>query len=233
MSDETQEKPEEMASFFNARAAGYDEHMRTVAFTEWEFIQFYQTLTAPIEETAAAINVLDLGCGTGLELAALFQRAPNAHITGIDLSKKMLAQLRRRYPDHRDQLTLIPASYLTTPFGLRAYDAVISAMTIHHLLRDAKRALYEKIRRALKPGGIYVEGDSVTTPAMEQTFRAAYHEQMAAMPQAGEGHYHIDVPFSLDTQRALLLEAGFTQVDLIWQKDSTAVWNAAVYAAIA
>ncbi|NIM21677.1 MAG: hypothetical protein GTN64_04555, partial [Candidatus Latescibacteria bacterium] len=64
---------------------------------------------------------------------------------------------------------------------------------------------------------------------MESQFVAEYHEQIAAMPPAEDGHYHIDVPFSIETQRSLLLEAGFQDFELIWQRDSTAVWNAAVY----
>ncbi len=86
-----------------------------------------------------------------------------------------------------------------------------------------------KIRAALKPGGKYIEGDSVIPAEMESQFVAEYHEQIAAMPPAEDGHYHIDVPFSIETQRSLLLQAGFQDFELIWQRDSTAVWNAAVY----
>jgi hypothetical protein len=44
-----------------------------------------------------------------------------------------------------------------------------------------------------------------------------------------DGYYHIDIPFAIDTQRALLLEAGFRDFDVIWQEDPTEVLNAAVY----
>ena len=64
---------------------------------------------------------------------------------------------------------------------------------------------------------------------MESQFLAEYHKHVAGMPQAKDGHYHIDVPFSIDTQRSLLWEAGFKNFEVVWQKDSTAVWSAAVY----
>ncbi len=51
------------------------------------------------------------------------------------------------------------------------------------------------------------------------------------MPKAADGHYHIDVPFSIDTQRKLLLDAGYKNFEVIWQMVSTAVWNIAVYVA--
>lgn len=229
MSQDSLEKPEDMAAFFDARAAGYDEHMRGFVFTEAEFNQFYGAISNPIKRTDEPLNILDLGCGTGLELEALFQRAPNAQITGVDVSQEMLALLQRRYTTQLDQITLIADSYLTIPFDQQTYDYVISGMTIHHLLLDTKRKLYEKIRAALKPGGLYIEGDGVTLPEMESQFLAEYTEQVTIMPPAEDGHYHIDLPFSIDTQRTLLLEAGFKNFELIWEKDSTDVWNAAVY----
>jgi len=115
------------------------------------------------------------------------------------------------------------------PLGTQAYDHIISAMANHHLLHDTKRLLYTRIHAALKPGGKYVEGDAVTLVEMESQFLAEYHQEAARLSLAEDGHYHIDVPFSLETQRSLLLEAGFKDFEVIWQKDSTAVWNVAVY----
>lgn len=230
MSTENHEQTEEMASFFDLRAAGYDAHMRENIFSDREFTQFYQALSLPIEKSQKPLNILDLGCGTGLEIEALLQRVPNALITGIDLSRNMLEELKKRYATHMDQITLIADSYLTMSFETQAYDHVISAMSMHHLLHDAKRNLYEKIYATLRPGGKYIEGDSVTFTEMESQFLAEYHQQVVDMPQAEDGYYHIDVPLALDTQRALLLEAGFRDFKVIWEKDNTIVWNIAVYA---
>ena len=44
-------------------------------------------------------SLLDIGCGTGLELASIYQKFPNVKITGIDLSKDMLEKLRVKYAD--------------------------------------------------------------------------------------------------------------------------------------
>jgi len=200
MSIEDIEKPENMAAFF-ARATGYDVHMRDIAFeSDTTFTQFYQAVSSPIGKTNQPLKILDLGCGTGLELEALFQRVPNALITGVDVSENMLERLRKRYIAHMSQITLVTDSYLTMPFGTQVYDHIISAMAVHHLLRDTKRKLYMKIHTALKPGGKYIEGDSVVPAEMESQFLAEYHQQVAGMPRAEDGHYHIDVPFSIDTE---------------------------------
>ena len=130
MSVEEIEKPENMAAFFDVRAAGYDDHMRDIVFPDTAFTQFYQAMSSPIEKTDEPLNILDLGCGTGIEFEALFQRVPNAVITGVDLSSNMLERLRKRNIAHMSQITLVTDSYLTMPFGTQAYDHIISAMSV-------------------------------------------------------------------------------------------------------
>lgn len=229
MSEETVERPEKMGAFFDARAAGYDAHIRGYVYDEPSFARFYETLASPIPQTPAQIRILDLGCGTGLEIYAIFRRAPNARITGIDLASEMLALLEKRYVARMDQIRLIADSYLTADLGEHTYDFVISAMTVHHLLHDAKTELYRRIRAALAPGGRYVEGDTVTTAESETEFLAEYRKQMALVANDGAGTYHIDVPFSLETQERLLREAGFQDFQLLWERDPSDMWNAAVY----
>jgi len=56
-----------------------------------------------------AFNLLDLGCGTGLELNEIFKTHPNIKVTGVDLTKAMLDGLKQKHPDK--DLTLIHASY--------------------------------------------------------------------------------------------------------------------------
>jgi tRNA (cmo5U34)-methyltransferase len=233
MSEEELEVPEPMAAFFDARAAGYDDRQRDFIFPDELFAQFYQALSSPIPMTHEPLSILDLGCGTGLELAFLFERVPNALITGVDVAGGMLELLRKTYSARMDQITLVSDSYLTMPFGTHEYDYVISALANHHVLHDTKRRLYTKIHASLKPGASFIEGDSVTLADSEDQFLAEYHEQVASMPPAEEGHYHIDVPLAMDTQRSLLLEAGFRDFRLLWQRDPTAVWNIAVYAVTA
>ena len=229
MSAEEVENVEEMAAFFDARAAGYDDYMRDSIFPGAEFAEFYQAVTSPIGSSDKPLRILDLGCGTGLELEGLFQRVPSAQVTGIDLAEGMLQFLRQRYVAHASQITLVTDSYLTWPLGRQVYDHAISALSMHHVLRDTKRELYARIHAALKPGGKYIEGDSVIPVDAEAEFLDGYYADAATVPPAPDGHYHLDIPFSIATQRSLLLDAGFRDFQLIWQKDSAAVWNIAVY----
>ena len=222
MSSESSDGPEKMAAFFDARAAGYDAHMqRSVA----SFEDFYAAVAQPIPRTQRALRILDIGCGTGLELDPIFERAPNARVTGIDLSERMLAALREKYAARMDRITLIQGSYLETPFEEGGYDYAVSVMTLHHLLPPRRALLYAKIRHALKLGGSYVEGDYVVSKAEEERLINALRRKADSAGPGGEaGAYHVDIPLALETQRRLLIEAGFAGVEVIWHEGEAAVY---------
>ncbi|MFW6115657.1 MAG: class I SAM-dependent methyltransferase [Chloroflexota bacterium] len=215
--------PERMADFFDARASGYEEHMRrSVA----DFARFYESVAGAVARTNRAVRILDIGCGTGLELEAIVTRAPNARITALDVSAGMLRELRKRYEARVDQFEVIQGSYLELPLGEERYQYVVAVMTLHHLLPARKRALYRKVRKALGPGGTYIEGDWVVSRDEEGGQISHCGESGEAQERALDGRYHIDVPLSVDTERRLLLEAGFSSVDEVWHSDSTAVFAA-------
>jgi tRNA (cmo5U34)-methyltransferase len=218
-------KPESMDEFFDKVAESYDEHMKQNIES---FEEFYSCISTCITETEKAINVLDIGCGTGLEFEAIFEKAPRAMITGIDVSGEMLNILRDKYKKRLGQIALIQKSYLAVPFGKDVYDYVISVMTLHHLLPEQKRSQYQKIKESLKPGGKYVEGDYIVTLEQEKQFLEKYREKRRSDANIGDGTHHIDIPFSLNTQRRLLAEAGFSSMEVLWQGEKAAVYVAIV-----
>jgi tRNA (cmo5U34)-methyltransferase len=214
--------PEEMASFFDERAEGYDEHMRESVIV---FKAFYESIASPIPTTGEALQILDIGCGTGLELDSIFKKAKNALVTGIDLSQKMLVQLHRKYNQRLAQIALIQGSYLEIPLEGSHYDFAVSVMTLHHLLPNRKKRLYKKFRQALKEGGKYIEGDYVVSKEKERQLIAEFRAKTEHMGKVG-GEYHLDIPLSFKTQQSLLIEAGFRRVETVFQKGEAAVYVA-------
>lgn len=75
---------EEMREFFNATANVWD---RVFGIEQKD--PLYEAVAAQIAATDSAVQILLLGCGTGLELAEIFAKAPHAHVTGIDLAPNM------------------------------------------------------------------------------------------------------------------------------------------------
>ena len=197
---------EEMTAFFTSRLDLYDEHMlREVPGCR----AGYARMAALLPEGTA--RLLDLGCGTGLELEPIFARFPALRVTGVDLTAAMLDRLRAKFPD-RD-LTLIRGSYVGMDFGRERYDAAVSFETLHHLEPEEKGALYRRVWEALTPEGAYVECDYIAATAEEEAALRAEHRRLRMEAGAGgDTLYHFDIPCTLEHQRALLEAAGFVQV---------------------
>ncbi|MGF7058106.1 class I SAM-dependent methyltransferase [Brassicibacter mesophilus] len=215
MSEQENVKVEEMADFFNNRAGTYDSHMKE---TINSFNEYYLTISDGIVETNDIVEILDLGCGTGLEIEGILKKVPNARITCIDLSEGMLKLLDDKYKDYKNQLTIINNSYLTHPFEMNKYDYVVSVMTMHHFKYEDKCALYKKIKGSLKEDGKYIEGDYVVSSENELLWLEKYDKILSEIGDKKIKLYHIDIPFSLETQKKLLKEAGFNNFEIMFEE---------------
>lgn len=213
---------EEMGSFFNLRAEGYEKHMEDAINS---FEEYYKLVSSTLEYTEEAIEILDLGCGTGLELEEIFRKAPNARVTCMDLSKEMLEILKEKYKNKLKQINIIIASYLEEDFGIKKYDYVFGIMTMHHFLYDEKLELYKKIKLALKDNGSYIEGDYVVSKYYEKKW---LKQRVGLLKEQGDEKiklYHIDIPFTLTTQRRLFKEAGFKSLHIIFEKGEHLIYE--------
>lgn len=211
---------EKMADFFDARVEGYEAHM----FENVGSADVYYRETAKCFPMMKGMKLLDLGCGTGLELDELFPIMPDMQVTGVDMSGKMLGKLREKHAGR--SLTLIQGDYSKTEFLPDFFDAAVAVQTMHHFREEAKLHLYRKILAVLKPGGLYVETDYVAADCEEEAAMLAEADRLIAENGGSGTLFHIDIPFTLEHQLSLLRRAGFTHVRLIWKKDATAIMTA-------
>ena len=201
---------EKMEDFFEKRLADYDRHMRAEIEGAGEFYK-YTALQLP---QRAGARVLDLGCGTGLELEEYFLLNPTARVTGIDLSEAMLQALAAKFPCRH--LHLICGSYFDVELGLDRYDAAVSVESLHHFTGERKLFLYRNLLRALKTGGRFVLTDYF---AESDALEKAYFEELKRLKQEqgieGDAFYHYDTPLTLAHEIAVLKEAGFSDVRVL------------------
>ena len=206
---------ETMSDFFTARTEMYDEHMLSeVEGCKEGYIKMASLLPEDCE------TLLDLGCGTGLELEAIYILFPRLKVTGIDLTKAMLDKLRDKFP-HKD-MTLICGDYFQEPFGVNVFDCAVSFQTMHHFPKDKKLSLYKKLRESLKDGGEYIECDyMVLTQAEEDHWFSENERLRCEQGIVGDEFYHYDTPCSIDNQIALLKDAGFSDVTEVFRVENT------------
>ena len=211
---------ERMAEFFDARAEGYEAHMMENVVGADE----YYRVTAECFPAREKMNLLDLGCGTGLELDELFPRLPDMKVTGVDMSGNMLDILRRKHPD-RD-MTLIQGDYFTAELPAGGFDAAVAVQTMHHFRCDEKIRLYRRILEALKPGGLYVQTDYTAVDEEEERAMLAEADRLLKEYGAENALFHIDIPFTAEHEMELMRGAGFCEVRKVWHRANTAVITA-------
>ena len=201
---------EKMGEFFNARLDGYEEHqMTTIDFAD----EFYP-YTAECLPKESGSRILDLGCGTGLELDRYFEIVPDAKVTGIDLAEDMLGMLRKKYPDK--DLRLINASYFTEPFDENLFDAAVSVESLHHFTKEEKIPLYAKLAEALKDGGYFILTDYFALTEEEEKQRRTEFLNLKKEQGISDGEfYHYDTPLTAEHEMEALREAGFVSVQIL------------------
>ena len=201
---------EKMAEFFENRLNGYDEHMMKGIEAADEFYPF----TASLLPTAKGSRVLDLGCGTGLELEKYFPLCPSARVTGIDLSEAMLNALKKKFTDK--DITLIVGSYFDVPLGENVFAAAVSVESLHHFTKDEKIPLYKKLHTALRANGYLILTDYfAATDDEEQTHRNNLNALKAEQGNRDDEFYHYDTPLTVQHETEALLEAGFASVQVL------------------
>ena len=216
-----QMKLEKMGDFFNARLNGYEEHQLTAIEKAREF---YPATAACLPARPDA-RILDLGCGTGLELGYYFELNPTAQVTGIDLAGDMLAALRDKFPGRA--LTLIQGSYFSVPLGETLYDAAVSVESLHHFTKAEKVPLYRRVRRALVPGGYFVLTDYFAQSDEQETFLRGELLRLKAEQGLREGEfYHFDTPLTVEHEIQALEEAGFGRVEVLGRWGATGLLKA-------
>ena len=201
---------EKMADFFEKRLDGYDEHMLKDIESAGEFYPF----TAKCLPITPKCRILDLGCGTGLELQEYYLLNPSAKVTGIDLSQGMLSALKKKFADK--DITLVCGSYFDLPFGENAFDSAVSVESLHHFTKTEKIPLYTKLRTALKDDGYFILTDYFSLSDEEER---AHRNDLAALKTAqgigDDEFYHYDTPLTVQHETDALLEAGFIKVEVL------------------
>lgn len=115
-----------------------------------------------IEATGAGpeTRFLELGVGTGRIALPILARGHR--YTGIDISERMMAQLRERAGDVAGRLELLVGDVTELPLPDRSVDVVI-VVHVLHLVPEWRKAL-DEARRVTAPGGYFVMGDDRPLP---------------------------------------------------------------------
>ena len=211
---------EKMGEFFDARLSDYEEHQMTCIAGAKEFYPYTATLLP-----FGGKEILDLGCGTGLELEHLFAIDPQARVTGIDLAPGMLATLEQKFCNRA--VRTVCASYFDADLGRDCYDAAVSVESFHHFTQEEKIFLYQKIHAALKSDGYLILTDYfAASDEEEQSHRQALERLKREQGIEDCALYHYDTPLTVAHEIETLQAGGFFKVELLKSWGATSVLKA-------
>ncbi len=205
-----------------------------------------ELLPYPID---AEIGVLDLGAGFGAITEQILEHYRRATVTCVDGSQAMVEHAAQRLQKYGARVNIFKADLAEGSWSgqfTARFDAVVSAIAIHHLTHQRKRELCHEVFQLLAPGGIFLNNDVVATPpalktrfemlnlaAIQQQERAQRgvarsREQIQAemreqLRLAGNEHHSHIAP--LRDQLVWLTEAGFKSVDCYWRYLDLAIFG--------
>lgn len=215
---------------FDRAAERYDRARRQLVPC---FEDFYGTALDVIpHERDAAIRVLDLGAGTGLLSALIAQAFPRAHFTLVDISDAMLDQARRRFAAEPERFRFRALDFALEPLS-GEYDAVVSALSIHHVESGRKPVLFKRVHDVLGDEGIFVNADQVlgAAPEIEREYHRAWLRQVRAKGVSEDDlaaaleRMREDKTSTLGAQLKWLEDVGFEAVNCWYKSYSFAVYS--------
>ena len=131
------------------------------------------------------MDVLDVGCGTGIQLAA-YQQA-GCRVSGIDTSQAMLNVAHRRLGERAD-LQLGDAARMPYPDG--AFDLVLAATVLHEMGPEVRGTVLDEMKRVLRSDGRMLVIDFAVGRA--RLLRGWITKAVIAISESAAGRHHLN-----------------------------------------
>lgn len=113
---------------------------------------FFKKTYNPLENT---IELLDLGCGTGLFIKKINDLKLNINLSGADTSIKMLAEAKLILNDNlKNNLHLITDNYSNLPQN--HFDIITISSVLHHIDKSERLNILNNLTKLLKPNGYLI-----------------------------------------------------------------------------
>lgn len=150
---DSRHKSEQVRAMFDNIAPAYDFMNRAMSFG---IDKLWRKKAVSIIKRHGGKNMLDVATGTGDLAINMGKSMPDARITGIDLSEKMigcgLAKIRSAKLD--DRIQLMQADCLDLPFDDDSFDVITVAYGVRNF--EKLQQGYNEMARVMKPGGMLV-----------------------------------------------------------------------------
>ncbi len=157
-------------------------------------------------------TILDLGYGSGIVEALIFQRIATAQVVGIDRSDAMMKLAKERLQEFPFQLIGLKHNlrHLHTllgpqsPLPKQEYQVAISVQALHHLTPDEHQMVYLTLHDILEPNGLFLLADRVKVE--QSSLFGTYQTLWNRLTQQYETHF--DEGTTFEEHQKMLRERG-------------------------
>jgi 2-polyprenyl-3-methyl-5-hydroxy-6-metoxy-1,4-benzoquinol methylase len=171
------------------------------------------------ERLERGIRVADIGCGGGHAINVMAKAYPKSNFTGYDFSADGIAMARAEARELGLENARFELRDVATLEAESAYDLITAFDAIHDQV--APREVLRRIRRALKPGGVFLMADIAASSDLAENVDHPFgpmlytwsvtHCMTVSLAHGGEG---LGTVWGEQKARELLREAGFGEVSL-------------------
>jgi len=170
-------------------------------------------------------TLLDVGIGSGLVEALIFEQLPNARIVGLDSSEAMVALARERLSSYQDRYDIVFRDLMKhneNPIPKQPFQIAFSVQTIHNIPDQNKVAAFKMLFNALSPDGWFflIDRFAVSQPQLFGCYKSAWqrlsrlHNAHINEQDTYEDHLSYvaangDLPATVEQHLVWLREVGF------------------------
>ncbi|MBE6494705.1 MAG: methyltransferase domain-containing protein [Methanosphaera stadtmanae] len=220
----------DLKQHFDKVAENYD---KEIYKTFPRYDEMIEALVNAIPTDMDSPKVLDLGCGTGNITKKVLEVFPNAKVTCLDISDKMIEISKEKLSGYDIEYVLGDFTIIDI---IDNYDVIISSLALHHIKTDEEKLeMYKYIFNALNDGGVFYNADVVKSdsPYNTELNERKYIEYMQSKNATNKEIEDFknrrndnDSPITLFKHFNLLEEVGFSHIDVIWKYYGNAVFGA-------
>lgn len=122
------------------------------------------------------LQVIEVGCGTGITTEHILRANERYHVMAIDSEALVIAQAIDKLQSH-DRVSFVcrDAWDLIREQSKASFDVFVSACTLHNLSNRHRKNIIRRASKVLKPGGLFVNLDKLA-----RTDRARHLDDVAA-----------------------------------------------------
>jgi 2-polyprenyl-3-methyl-5-hydroxy-6-metoxy-1,4-benzoquinol methylase len=172
-----------------------------------------------MDRLRSGIDIADIGCGSGHAINLMAEAFPKSRFIGYDFSEEGLAAGKAEAKERKLANVRFESKDVSTLESVAAFDFITSFDAIHDQAQPDR--VLAGIRRALRPGGVYLCVDIAASSDLEKNLEhplgpllytvSTMHCMTVSLALGGKG---LGTVWGKELTLSMLVDAGFGRVDV-------------------